>query len=547
MATLLPDLSIETHHTTGFRKEIEVLQQLHRSLPAGYTIFHNVDWHSLYVGRDTHGEIDIIVMNQAGDLLLVEVKSGMAVLENGRLYKSYQNRDRDVVLQMRVQYAAMRHLLQKAGLMPKTLCNCIILPDWRITGGAIVAIPRERILDADDYGQLSDRIQSLLPLGASEDGLAERVYAFLSNHLSVAQDVSALQGQLRDTARHLSDGLAIWVPRMQAPSKILRVQATAGSGKTQLALSLLQDAHRRELQAQYVCFNRPLADHIARLTGRDKQVSTFHALCISTYLAKGHSPNGYQPSTYEQAAAVYLESLSATTPDLDLLVIDEAQDFDPAWVMGLMQRLKPDGMLYVLEDADQLLYPRPSLLLPDAVLVHCHDNFRSPRQVCESINAFGLASKPIRARSAWSGELPSILEYDGSRTDLLAKTAQAIRAQIAQGIAPEAMAVLSMRGHGQSELIRCDELAGLPVRRFTGDYLPDGMPLWSDGRLLVESVYRFKGQSVASVIVSEADFERLGPNERARLFVGMTRAWYAVTLVVSSRTAAQLTQALQEQ
>lgn len=546
MATLLPDLSTENRYTTGFRKEIEVLTQLHRTLPAGYTIFHNVDWHSLYEGRDTHGEIDIIVMNQAGDLLLVEVKSGAAVLDNGRLYKTYQNRNRDVVLQMSVQYSAMRHLLHKAGLRPKQLCNCIVLPDWRVTGGAIVAIPRERILDADDCAQLSDRIQGLLPLGDMKGGMAERVYSFLSNHLSVAQDVSALQGQLRETARHLSDGLATWVPRMQVPSRILRVQATAGSGKTQLALSLLQDASQRELHALYVCFNRPLADHMVLLTGRNKQVSTFHALCISTYLAKGYSPNGYQPSTYEQAAAVYLEGLSSEAPDLDLLVIDEAQDFDPAWIMGLMRRLKPDGMLYVLEDADQSLYPRPGLVLPGAVVVHCLDNFRSPRQICDSINAFGLAGRPVRARSAWAGELPSIIQYDGSRADLLAKTAQAIKAQTEQGIAPEAIAVLSMRGHSQSELVRCDELAGLSVKRFTGDYLSDGMPLWSDGRLLVESVYRFKGQSIASVIVSEVDFVQLGPSERARLFVGMTRAWHSVTLVVSNRTAELLTQVLQE-
>ncbi|WP_229799811.1 AAA family ATPase, partial [Vogesella fluminis] len=208
----------------------------------------------------------------------------------------------------------------------------------------------------------SARVQRLLPLD-EPDALADRIYAFLSNHLSVARDVSALQGQLRETARHLSDGLATWVPRMHIPSRILRVQATAGSGKTQLALSLLQEAQRKGLSAKYVCFNRPLADHMQRLLGNDQQASTFHALCISAYLAKGYSPNGYQPATYEQAASVYLECLSTSQPDLDLLVIDEAQDFDPAWVTGLRQRLKQGGSLYVLEDADQLLYPRPTLAL----------------------------------------------------------------------------------------------------------------------------------------------------------------------------------------
>lgn len=543
MAKLLPDFSSEISKTSGFRKELEVLKWLQRTLPDGYTVFHGVDWHSLYAGRDTHGEIDLIVMNRAGDLLLIEVKSGAASIRDGKLYKAYGTRERDVALQLRVQYAAMRQLLQQAGLQVQRLCNCLVLPDWRVGETPVVAIPRERIFDAEDYPQLSARVQGLLPLG-NPDEQADRVRAFLSNHLSVAPDVSVLQGQLRETARHLSDGLATWVPRLQAPSRVFRVQATAGSGKTQLALTLLQEAQHAGRRALYVCFNRPLADHMNRLLAGHVQASTFHALCIEAYLAQGQVPDGFQPSTYEKAAAAYLGLLATEQADLDLLIIDEAQDFDPAWVAGLCQRLVAQGTLYVLEDADQALYSRPPLSLPEAVLIRCQDNFRSPRQVCEVINAFGLASIPLHARSGWQGEVPDILQYDGSRADLLAKTTDAIHAQLERGLDVSQLVVLSMRGHAHSELLKCDELAGQAVRRFSGDYTPDGTQLWTDGSLLVESVYRFKGQSAASVIITEADFEHLSGHERTRLFVGMTRAWHSVTLVVSERTAAQLAAAI---
>lgn len=50
------------------------------SLPDAYSLFHNVEWAVSRESADLHGEIDIIVMNQSGDLLLVEVKSGAPIV-----------------------------------------------------------------------------------------------------------------------------------------------------------------------------------------------------------------------------------------------------------------------------------------------------------------------------------------------------------------------------------------------------------------------------------------------------------------------------------
>lgn len=47
MVTLLPDLSDQTKKTLGYRREIDVLELLQKSLPDGYFIFHNIEWQSL--------------------------------------------------------------------------------------------------------------------------------------------------------------------------------------------------------------------------------------------------------------------------------------------------------------------------------------------------------------------------------------------------------------------------------------------------------------------------------------------------------------------
>jgi superfamily I DNA and RNA helicase len=60
----------------------------------------------------------------------------------------------------------------------------------------------------------------------------------------------------------------------------------------------------------------------------------------------------------------------------------------------------------------------------------------------------------------------------------------------------------------------------------------------SEGGLLAESVYRFKGQSAPAVIFTEIDFEQIDELVFRKLFVGMTRA--RLKLVLSEGAAERL-------
>jgi len=70
-----------------------------------------------------------------------------------------------------------------------------------------------------------------------------------------------------------------------------------------------------------------------------------------------------------------------------------------------------------------------------------------------------------------------------------------------------------------------------------GQYDLFGNPVFRDGELLVESVYRFKGQSAPAVILTEVDFETFDDKSYRKLFVGMTRARMKLVLVISDRAA----------
>lgn len=101
------------------------------------------------------------------------------------------------------------------------------------------------------------------------------------------------------------------------------------------------------------------------------------------------------------------------------------------------------------------------------------------------------------------------------------------------GIPLADIAVVSVRSRSGSALQKAERLGDFAVRRFTGLYTLNGEPCWSPGELLVESVYRFKKQSAAGVVLSEVDFAEQGESERRKLFVGLTRGHLAVVVVLS--------------
>ena len=75
------------------------------------------------------------------------------------------------------------------------------------------------------------------------------------------------------------------------------------------------------------------------------------------------------------------------------------------------------------------------------------------------------------------------------------------------------------------------------LKSFSGQYDLFGNPLFREGDLLAESVYRFKGQSAPAVIFTEIDFAELDEKNFRKLFVGMTRARLKLVMVISERAA----------
>ena len=185
-----------------------------------------------------------------------------------------------------------------------------------------------------------------------------------------------------------------------------------------------------------------------------------------------------------------------------------------------------------MEDQDQRLYARDEFDLDGAVLVTSYENFRSPQAVCQMINAFGLSSKPILSKGPYLGDFPQFRVYKND-DELLNLTSLAIESLLSRGFKLSDIVVLTGRGKVKSKILNVDHIGSYSTSHFTGKYTLDGDQIWSEGDLITESVYRFKGKSAPAVVFSEIDFAEMTDTERNKLFVGLTRAQMAVEIVMS--------------
>ncbi len=542
MALVKPSLYQAGHGQGGLFRELEVIRDLEEALPQGFEIFHSVFIHNTGKKADEHCEIDLVVMAPDGRLLLMEVKAGEVHIRGGNMYKTYGRKEHNVDRQCENQYVAMVRRLKSAELRTDVI-SCLVLPDHSLESTDAVSMPRDRIIDAGGYRFLGERVLQMFDArhGGRVVSDPEAIRNFLENQFHVLPDMTVLGQHLQKTTHRLSDGLASWVPRITAPSGVIRVQATAGSGKTQLALRLIGDAIARGVSVLYVCFNRTLADHMIQLASPKADVASFHELSMSYFRRHHAEPDFSDPKSFELVAQAFTDASAGFAPQYDIMLIDEAQDFEHRWLQALPALLRETGTLYVLEDEQQQLYRRDPFEIADAVLVRSDDNYRSPRAICDVINALGLTKAAVNGRSPYAGDLPVLLSCE-DEAGMMAQTEKAVSDFLVQGFHLHEIVVLSAHGRQRSRLASADRLAGHPVRRFTGNYDQSGNALWTEGDLLVESVYRFKGQSARAVVLTEIDFTEIGAREKSVLFVGMTRATMALTMVMTASADALLTQ-----
>ncbi len=546
MARLIPDDWKNLSATGAAERERETLSRLEHALPHDYTIYHGVHWTRVHQPAVVFGTADFVIVSPAGRVLLIEQKTGFLRETSHGLVKVHLQTEYNVPIQLtRTIDTLQRRLSTAFGITVQAIEALLYCPDYTVKDTAIAGLDPERIVDASSKSQLADRILHALPADEPLLPYAAKIHPFFANELALTPDTNALVGQACTLVTRLSGGLATWARRLEFAPFQLRVIGTAGAGKTQLAMHIMRAAtpHQRVL---YVCFNRPLADYIASIAPRSAKIANYHQLCDWIARDGGHVPDFRAADAFSQ-----LEMRFAQTPipkhwTFDILIIDEGQDFQEPWVEALARLLAPGGAWWWLEDPMQNLYMRPSVALPGWVTIKETTNYRSPRDILDYLRRTLSVAEPLAAQLEAGSPFDSsdiiFSSYDRQEDGAcLETTKRAITQALALGFRKQDLAVLSFRGRENSVFTALAQLGPHRLRSFTGKYDLFGMPEYHDGDVLLESIYRFKGQAAPCVILTEVDFDHLDARIARKLFVGATRATLKLLIVASQQAATQLT------
>ena len=540
MAIIQPDGWRELSSTGSVVRGIETLEKLAAGLPDSYTVYHGIHWTQVEHGTAIFGTADFVLINPAGQLLLIEQKTGFLEETRMGLVKRHNQSEKRVAVQLaHTRSALLTRLVHTTGREQLHLDSLFYCPDYKIKNPGTAGIDPSRIVDASRRDHLTDIIRSLLPDSQPSSPGTKEIHRFFANMLDLVPDVSAFLGQSRALYTRLSGGLAYWARQIDCQPFRVHVSGTAGSGKTQLALDVLRDAVDAGRHPIYVCYNRPLADHIALIAPPGCTVATYHQLCDRIFRSMGREPDFSQPGAF-RALEEFMAAFQPT-PDwkFDELIVDEGQDFLPAWKDHLLKLLHSDGRAWWLEDPMQNLYGRAPLNLPGWVTIRAEVNFRSPKEILASINQLLERTIPISAGSPIVGSEVEFLTY-ANPAELMDRTKRAITIGFGAGFKKDMIALVTFRGREHSLFTTLNQLGPHALKAFTGQYDLLGTPLYSDGDLLIDSVYRFKGQSAPCIVFTEIDFTELDEAALRKLFVGMTRATMKLVLVLSERAMSNL-------
>ena len=543
MARLIPDDFDELDTAaSGHLAERETLIRLRDELPDDLTVYHAVHWAHAERSGSVYGEIDFIVANRYGKLLAIEQKSAAVYVQDDDLKVDYRDtKGKSVKVQLARNLNSLRsEFARRYSGKNLSIDHLLYLPNAALSGVTPSGLDPDRVLDANRAEALCVVIRDLFDASPmpSGDHLAEPadVHGFLSQKVEAVPHIGLLGKSAREFTTRVSGGLATWAERFSISPHRLRVQGTAGSGKTQLALQELRAADRLGQSSLYVCYNRVLADALKASAPASATVVTAHEFARVLGAEQGVQFDFQQIDVYDRMITVLREHSAKVQGIFDVLVIDECQDLDALWVQALLPLAKANGRITLLEDPEQVLYERARFAAPDWPSLESPVNFRSPRVLVDFMNYLGLTDTTIVAGSGVVGFDPGWHWYEDAAS-LLDETEAALKALMSRGYAPENIVILTFRGAENSLFFSERAPRGLnavALKRQIG-YDADGQLQYTEGKVLVETLYRFKGQAADAVIVTEIDFEKLDQRNRRKLFVALSRARLHAVLVTSER------------
>ncbi len=332
----------------------------------------------------------------------------------------------------------------------------------------------------------------------------------------------------------------------------------AGAGKTLIATEAARRLGEQGKNVLFLCFNRLLADQLARAPQIDHGkvlVRSLHRFMTDEIAAAGldHELSECERNAenreayYSQAlpdlfeTALLEKSSASAETQFDALIIDEGQDILHSPVidaLGLaIQGGWDDGRWMVFFDPDlqSEVYGRfdESVLMnlgaQNAVVLALDENFRNPEPIVDEMVRLTGITKPVCRRN-----LPVRMEYRtySNPNEEREELRQLLDEVISAGVKPNDICVLSALRKDGSCIQRHKSHLGVIVT-----YLEKGLPVTvAPGSILAASVSGYKGLEAEVVVLTDMPDLAAGKGawSKSMWYVGITRCTTKLFAIVGN-------------
>lgn len=532
MARLYPcDVSLEEFENPS---EWPTAEALRLGLPEDWIVVHGCHWTMPTRRRLMQGEIDFVVISPAGAAVLVEQKNGDVTSAGGEFWKEYRGRSKSVSQQMSRNRDHFLRKLERARVPPPTGCISVAyFPDAEVTQLHDMALDDCCVVDRSDAERLCETIEQLIGGGDPVPDTVAAMVRFLGGVLELVPSLHGQRALAGQAQIRLSGPMHTVLENFEMQPMRLRIEACAGSGKSELLRVLARRALAESRRVLMVCFNRPLAD-LQREGLRGATVDTWFGLRRRLADALGLMPEFGEKADWvfwkeleEKITATVAEKGIPSDFVFDSIFVDEGQDLSDADLDGLYAMLQSDGDFVWVGDPEQDLMARSAERQRGHAIIKVLDNYRTPRRLAAELAE--IAPVGVQFRSPVEGTGLDVIQALNIGT-LLSKLEAEITRLRQLGLPQEELMIVGLEGTSGLKLLG-DAVGPYALRRFTGRYTPAGEQVMTPGELLTESVARAKGRQCAHVLVLGGPATGMAQADwRRSLYVALTRATIGATL-----------------
>ena len=520
-----------------------LLYEAFENLPDAFTVLHAVKWFARTLG--TVGEIDFLIAHPDYGVLVTEVKGGIITLEKGRWYSTGQNGRTNEIKDPCEQAERNRRALSdwldndpRTKGIPFALFPAVALPDARVSGHIRPDCPQDIFIDMTHLHDLEKCLLSIFRYWKSHADARNAKMGgkpAINALVSLLVPTRSLQPRIVEQFQQENRKIEELTQQQFKILKFLRYQRRAaivggaGTGKTLLAIEKASQLADGGLRVLFVCFNTPLAGWIkGKLQHELVDVLTFHSL-VGHMIQKARIPMPRGSSFYEQASELLVDAASVlhapdANPDLlyDAIIVDEGQDFEDTWWIGLADTLKDaeTGIFYIFFDDNQRIFTQLSQIPIEGEPHYLDENLRNAQHIHERLQPYsrdtdtaciGPEGRPV--------EIIALAKPEDERRELQRVLHRLVNEE---GIRPEDIIILTPASEKRSQWKTDDQLGNFIMTW----QLDTEMPMAAR----VCTIYSYKGLESPVVILTE--LHALRPEiANQLLYVGLSRARHHAVII----------------